>query len=62
MFPDEPPTPISIPSLMQDNETMQVTFLSYEVKAKDTTESSDIAVILATSCEEILIDLVHEYL
>ena len=37
-------------------------FLSYEVKAKDTTQLADIAITLATSREERLIDIVHEYL
>ena len=47
---------------MQDDETIQVTFLSYEIEAKDTTQSADIAITLAISCEEMLIDVVHEYL
>ena len=48
---------------MQDDETTQATFLSYEIEAEDedTTQSADIAITLASSREEILIDLVHEY-
>ena len=52
----------SNPSHMQDDKTMQVTFLFYEVQDEDTTRLADIAVTLATSRKERLIDLVHEYL
>ena len=50
------------PSRMQDDEIIQVTFLSYEVKAKYTTQLAHISNTLTIFCEERLSDLVHEYL
>ena len=52
----------SNPSTMHDDKTMQVTFLSYEVAATDTTQLADTAITLLTSHEEMLTDLVHKYL
>jgi hypothetical protein len=44
----------------QDDETMRVTLSSYELEAKNTTQSADIAITLTTSCDAMLIDLVNK--